>query len=168
MVYNFCPKCGNKANQNPGVINCSHCGKSTYLHSFPTSSVFVVKGAKVMLIKRARPPHKGAWDIPGGFLNYAESPEDGAVRELKEETGLTVSLVSMLGIYMDEYLFQGETIPTLNVIYIGKIISGKEIASDDAAEIGWFDIKKPIPNFAFAVIDKAFKDMQKWFRENKD
>ena len=43
---------------------------------------------KVLLIQRGRDPYKGQWAFPGGFLNMDETAEVGALRELKEETGL--------------------------------------------------------------------------------
>lgn len=43
---------------------------------------------KVLLVERGMAPYKGRWAFPGGFLNMDESAEEGALRELKEETGL--------------------------------------------------------------------------------
>jgi 8-oxo-dGTP diphosphatase len=45
----------------------------------------------VLLLRRARPPHQGLWSPPGGKLKLGESPQEGCVRELREETGLTVN-----------------------------------------------------------------------------
>ena len=42
---------------------------------------------KVLLVERGMAPYKGRWAFPGGFLNMDESAEEGALRELKEETG---------------------------------------------------------------------------------
>ena len=47
---------------------------------------------KVLLIKRALPPHQGEWALPGGFVNLDESLEEGARRELEEETGVSQRL----------------------------------------------------------------------------
>lgn len=46
---------------------------------------------KVLLIQRGRDPYKGQWAFPGGFLNMDETAEVGALRELKEETGLELA-----------------------------------------------------------------------------
>ena len=48
---------------------------------------------KVLLIQRGRDPYKGQWAFPGGFLNMDETAEVGALRELKEETGLELDHV---------------------------------------------------------------------------
>ncbi|SHH34150.1 NUDIX domain-containing protein [Clostridium grantii DSM 8605] len=46
------------------------------------------KGLQVLLIKRDDYPDKGKWAIPGGFISMDESLEEGAIRKLKDETGI--------------------------------------------------------------------------------
>ncbi|MBO7636242.1 MAG: NUDIX hydrolase, partial [Paludibacteraceae bacterium] len=48
---------------------------------------------KVLLIERGNEPYKGYWAFPGGFLNMDENAEQGALRELQEETGLTPNYI---------------------------------------------------------------------------
>ncbi len=45
-------------------------------------------GAGVLLVRRAQDPGRGLWALPGGYLNPHEAPDDAAVRELQEETGV--------------------------------------------------------------------------------
>ena len=54
---------------------------------------------KVLLIQRGNEPYKGCWAFPGGFMNMEETAEECAVRELKEETGLTVKQIQQIGAY---------------------------------------------------------------------
>ena len=54
---------------------------------------------KVLLIQRGNEPYKGCWAFPGGFMNMEETAEECAVRELKEETGLTVTRIQQIGAY---------------------------------------------------------------------
>lgn len=49
----------------------------------------MVRGDEVALIKRGAEPHRHKWSYPAGYLEYDEKPEEGAVRELQEETGLS-------------------------------------------------------------------------------
>lgn len=56
------------------------------------SLCYVFCDDSVLLLKRARPPHQGLWSPPGGKLELQESPQECCVRELREETGLTVHL----------------------------------------------------------------------------
>ena len=55
------------------------------------SLCYVFRDDAVLLLKRERPPHQGLWSPPGGKLELGESPQDGCVRELCEETGLSVN-----------------------------------------------------------------------------
>jgi ADP-ribose pyrophosphatase YjhB (NUDIX family) len=88
----------------------------------------------VLLIRRGVAPYRGWWDIPGGYLEADEHPEDGARRELYEETGLRIRLERLLGVYVD----RRERPHTLNLYYLARPVGGRERPSDDAAELRWF------------------------------
>lgn len=59
---------------------------------------YVVDDDRVLLIHRARQPHRGLWVAPGGKLEPGESPHEGAVREIREETGLEIELPRLRGV----------------------------------------------------------------------
>ena len=65
----------------------------------PPIGVFavVVRCGEILLIKRGTSPHRGFWCPPGGVIDEGESPEEAAVRETREETGIEVDVVSLLG-----------------------------------------------------------------------
>ena len=78
----------------------------------------VIENGRALLIRRGSEPLLGQWSIPGGTLELGESLEHGVVRELKEETGLTVRTVEMIEvfdrIYEDEAdAAGGETLESL-------------------------------------------------------
>ena len=83
-----------------GIV-CSNCGSSLnmYKKHVPTVDILIVYEQGIVLIERKNPPF--GWALPGGFVDYGESVEQAAVREAKEETGLVVELVSLLGVYSD-------------------------------------------------------------------
>lgn len=58
-------------------------------HVMTAASVALIAGAKVLLIRRARPPWRGLWTLPGGGCEPGETPAACAVRELREEIGLS-------------------------------------------------------------------------------
>jgi acetyl-CoA carboxylase carboxyl transferase subunit beta len=53
------------------------------------ASVALIDHDKVLLIQRNRAPYHGLWTLPGGRLEPGETPEEAAVREIREELGLT-------------------------------------------------------------------------------
>ena len=96
---------------------------------------------KVLLIKRALPPHKGEWALPGGFVNLDESLEEGARRELEEETGVT-------GVFLEQlYTFgQPDRDPRERVITVAyyALIPTDTIeirAATDAEGVSWFGMR---------------------------
>lgn len=88
----YCYRCGSKleAREHEGRERyyCPGCEEIRYRNSVPVAGVFVVKEDEVLLIKRGGEPHRHKWSYPAGYLEYDERPEEGAVRELEEETGL--------------------------------------------------------------------------------
>jgi 8-oxo-dGTP diphosphatase len=56
----------------------------------------VFSGDQVLLVRRGREPAKGEWSIPGGAVELGETLENAVIRELKEETGLTVRPVELI------------------------------------------------------------------------
>jgi 8-oxo-dGTP diphosphatase len=59
----------------------------------------IIENSRVVLVKRAHPPLQAQWSIPGGVLEVGELVRDAAVREAREETGLTVDPGELLGVY---------------------------------------------------------------------
>lgn len=90
----FCPYCGDPLCDRPIEGRprrfCPSCDRVVYRNPVPCAGVTVVDGTCVLLIRRTVPPDVGLWGVPGGHLEFDESPREAAVRELCEETGLVV------------------------------------------------------------------------------
>ncbi len=64
---------------------------------------FVVKGDKILMINREKPPFMGMWNGVGGHLEEEESVETCAIREIKEESGITVKEVKLFSTFTWNY-----------------------------------------------------------------
>ncbi len=157
--YRYCPRCKSKLKNTVDAFECAHCGMLLYKNSAPTASILILRGDQVLLAKRAMPPFKGKYDVIGGFLKYGEHPLRGVLRETREETGLKVKILHLLGVYMDTYGKGGKS--TLNFYYVGSIVSGPMKAKDDVADLTWFAIDR-LPRPAFKSQLEVFKDLRTW------
>jgi len=105
-------------------------------------------GGRTLLIRRASPPLKGEWSIPGGLLEVGETLEQGVMRELAEETGLEVRVIELIEVF--ERIFPappnadgtpGDTRrPQYHFVildYLCEIRGGTLSAGSDALEFAW-------------------------------
>jgi 8-oxo-dGTP diphosphatase len=123
----------------------------------------IIEGARVLLVKRAHPPIQGQWSIPGGVLEVGEMVREAAVREAREETGLTVEPGDLLGVY-DRILRDAERRVQYHYVLIDFLccrVGGELLAASDAAEVRWFR-REELPVLRLAedtleVIEKGFE-----------
>ncbi|WP_029036848.1 NUDIX domain-containing protein [Salinimicrobium xinjiangense] len=102
---------------------------------------------KVLLVKRKQDPFKGKWALPGGFLEDEEPLEDGAKRELEEETGLKVTTLKQLKAYGTPG--RDPRGRTISIVFYGETGSEEEVkGNDDAEEANWF-LLNDLPQLAF-------------------
>ncbi len=127
-------------------LGCPGCGRIHYQNPIPASVAVVFDTAdRVLLVCRAAPPQRGAWCLPGGFLELGESGETGSLRELREETGLEGAGPIPLGSECSPSLLYGP------LVVMGFLISqwhGVLLAGDDAAECRFFGCDE-LPKVAF-------------------
>jgi len=100
----------------------------------------IVEDQRVVLVKRGHPPLAGEWSIPGGVLEVGETLREAAVREAREETGLTVKPADLLGVY-DRILYdeKGRTHYHYVLIdFLCRRVGGELKAAGDADEARWF------------------------------
>ena len=101
---------------------------------------------QVLLIERGIEPYKGKWAFPGGFLKMDETAEEGALRELKEETGLETAYVQQFHTFSEPSRDPRERVITIAYYALVKIQEVK--GGDDAASARWFPLND-IPSLAF-------------------
>ena len=100
----------------------------------------IVQDQRALLIRRGQPPLLGEWSLPGGVLECGETLRDAVIREAREETGLTVEVAEMLGVY--ERVIRGDDgrvrYHYVLIDFLCHPHGGEPKAGSDAAEVGWF------------------------------
>src|SRR5512143_1658398 len=99
----------------------------------------LIEGGRILLIRRGKEPFKGMWGVPGGRREDDETAEQCLVREMKEETGLDVVPLKLVGLYSDP---KRDPRLIIAAAYLVKRVGGEVRGGDDAAEARWYEIDK--------------------------
>ncbi len=111
-----------------------------------TADGIVVRGNDVVLVRRGKEPFKGMFALPGGFVNYEETFEHCAVREVEEETGLRTEVVTLVGVYSDPS--RDPRGHVVSAVYHLRPVGGVLKGGDDAASAEWIPLDD-LPRLAF-------------------
>jgi 8-oxo-dGTP diphosphatase len=131
-----------------------------FVDAKPSAAAVIIEAGRFLAVRRARPPAEGGWDLPGGFCD-SDHPSVAAVREVKEETGLVVTLGPLVGLYMGTYDYDGRTVPTLNIYYLARLAGGVEQPEPgEVSGIDWFELAAP-PRLAFAHQGAVIADAER-------
>lgn len=130
--------------------------------SLTVDAVVVCEDDSIVLIKRKKDPYGGSWALPGGFVEYGETVENAAIREVKEETGLEIRLKDIVGVYSDPY--RDPRGHTVTICYIATC-RGEELNADTDALDAQCIPKEDILNLKLAfdhglIIKDAIKLMK--------
>jgi 8-oxo-dGTP diphosphatase len=91
---------------------------------------------RILLVLRANEPARGTWSLPGGRVEVGESAQEAVIREVFEETGLTVSLVREVGSVIREAPAGGTYVIR---DFLAQVLDPRTpVAGDDASDAAWF------------------------------
>lgn len=141
-LFRFCPRCGGpRAPDNVGQtpLRCSACGFTFYFNPTIAAAGFIFDPAgRVLLIRRAKDPAAGKLGVPGGFIDFGESAEDGMRREVREEVGLELAKVRFLVSYPNLYHYRDVVYPVCDLYFAADAVSPDAARPLDAvASVEW-------------------------------
>src|SRR5579864_4421668 len=99
----------------------------------------VLRGEEALIVQRAQQPNAGRWGFPGGVLELGETVAEGAMRELREETGIVAEPAGILNVH-DAVSRDDEGRVQFHYVLIavrGVWRSGEGSPADDAAAVAW-------------------------------
>ncbi|MFQ6114137.1 MAG: NUDIX hydrolase, partial [bacterium] len=103
---------------------------------------------RVLLVKRKFPPRERYWGLPAGFIEYHESVEETALREVKEETNLDIKLKGLYGIYS---VTDDPDKHVILIVFRGEILQGDLRPGDDAVDARFFPLDELPKDIAFST-----------------
>jgi ADP-ribose pyrophosphatase YjhB (NUDIX family) len=144
-------RCGAVLEGSPPT--CPVCSHVHYLDPKLAACVIFRVGGGVFLLRRAIEPGYGRWTFPGGYVDRGETVEAAAVRETREEAGVGVRLVDLLGVYS----YRGQEAVIL--VYRGEVVDGAPRALSESLEGASFaDDEIPWDELAFFSTSEALRD----------
>jgi mutator protein MutT len=151
--FSFCPLCGERLEPKPAPPDEGRpaCPSGHFVHfdNPPTTvQAWIERDGEYLILKRNEEPFAGEWDLPGGFVEMGESPSEAVVREVAEETALTVSPVEVFGAFTSEYGDSGRY--TVDIAYRCRIEHGEfELDRGEKSDAAWVRLDD-MPTLAFA------------------
>ncbi len=140
-LMQHCPRCGSAQLNIPNEKNmeCLDCGFDLYWNPVCATAVIVQRAnGDILLVKRAKDPAKGTWDLPGGFADFGENFEDAARREIQEELGITLSHFEYLGSFPNVYTYKDISYQTIDVVLIADVGDVEiDLETDELLDFSW-------------------------------
>ena len=166
---NFSSDCGSKvslqaiAGDNRQRFVCDGCGKTYYQNPNVLVATYVCVGESMLWIKRGTAPAAGKWAMPGGYMENDETPEAGASRELREETGIDVAADEMLLVSVSSILHMAQT----HLVFRCHLEHRPDtVRTEEAVESAWFEEHDlPWEELAFASIEPHVRQVYGWLKE---
>ncbi len=159
MMFTYCPKCGKQhtvQKLDDTNFECKACGWHFWNNSKASVFIALVRDGNMLVSKRAVDPHKGFYDLPGGFVEFGEDCQAAAIREAREELGVTIARddPQLIAAYHNRY---SEDVYTVDIGFLVTKWQGEPTPNDknEVEALAW----KP---FSF-VNDPLFREAEPYY-----
>ncbi|OWK38484.1 NUDIX domain-containing protein [Fimbriiglobus ruber] len=140
-LFRYCPRCGAATSGSVGAspFECAACGLTFFFNPAVAAGAFLFDEAgRALFLRRAHEPAKGKLAIPGGFIDFNETAEDGLRREVLEETGLEIADLVFIGSSLNNYLYRDVTYPVVDLIFTARALDPAAARPlDGVAALDW-------------------------------
>lgn len=159
--FRHCPHCGSRAPSPPQTPRfvCSSCQFTFFFNPAVAGGAFLRRTDGALLwLRRAQDPARGKLGVPGGFIDYQESAEDGLRREIREEIGIEMGVLSFLCTQVNHYTYRDVTYPVVDLFFSGHLPEqARPQCLDDVDELVWLQPRNVDPaELAFPSTRAAF------------
>ncbi len=163
---NFCSHCGSfnleftiPEGDSFKRYVCENCKTIHYQNPNMVTGAIPIWDGKVMLARRNINPRKGFWNLPCGFLELHETVEEGAIREVLEETGVDIELQHLHTVYNLPHANQ------VYVIFLANMLHDNFKTTTESSEIQLFELDEiPWEEIAFSsnsfALERYIKDLE--------
>ena len=111
---------------------CRHCGFVHYENPKIVVGAICALGERILLCRRAIEPRTGFWTMPAGYLELRETCEEGAMREVLEETGGRIEIDTLLAVYSLPHVSQ------VQLVYRARMLSDEIAPGPESLDVGFF------------------------------
>lgn len=156
---NYCSNCGSKQltstipdGDHRLRIVCESCDTIHYQNPLIVVGCLIEHEGKILLAKRGIEPRKGFWNLPAGFMENGETAEEGALREVEEETGMSVTIDRLHSVFSVVHANQ------VYLIFKATASSNEYTLTPESVEIEFFEPESiPWGDVAFSSNTHALK-----------
>jgi 8-oxo-dGTP diphosphatase len=158
--FTYCPRCQTELIRKEAYDRvrpiCPACSFIQFIDPKVSVAVLAEQDGRVLMVKRTMNPGRGSWCFPGGFMESGETPQEAAIRECKEETGLDILITKLIDVYYYED-FRGSGVV---IMYAGQATEGQpNTETTEASAIDFFspdNLPEPIE------FDSNLKALARW------
>ncbi len=158
-TYTYCPLCGTPLKtaeiEKRTRKTCPSCSWIHYENPLPVALAYTQnRSGELLVVRRAHYPAYNEWALPGGFLESGETPQEGCLRELEEETALKGKIESLIGAYHRASKMYGSLI-----VVAYKVLVEEDIVqiNHELYEAGFF-AHSDIPRITIPLHQKVIED----------
>jgi ADP-ribose pyrophosphatase YjhB (NUDIX family) len=154
----FCPICGQPVevrlledDHRPRLV-CAN-GHVTWQNPRVVVNALPLQAGRAFLARRDIEPGRGRWGIPGGFLELGESTQEGARREVEEETELRIEVGQLIGVYSRPHA------GIVTIVFEADVVGGQPEPAAETSEVRAFGPDEiPWDELAFSTVESALRD----------